>query len=199
DDPLASGSTLNRFLYAYTRRQAELPRAERPAFFEQRTARLERIQLFNDYLVELFVRTRTQPPRHVVIDLDATDDPTHGQQLLTGFHGYYDQYQYYPLLVFDGDSGFPLGAWLRPGTVHASTGAVDALDEVVQTLRRAWPDVLILVRGDNGLAVPEMYEYCELQGLLYAFGYATNEVLKRRTAELLAQVEREQQERGESV
>jgi len=92
-----------------------------------------------------------------------------------------------------------LGAWLRPGTVHASTGAVDALDEVVQALRRQWPEVLILVRGDNGLATPEMYEYCEAQGLLYAFGYATNEVLKRRTAELLAEVEQEQQASGGSV
>jgi DDE family transposase len=199
EEALSSGSTLNRFLYAYTRRQAELPREQRPAFFEQRAARLARIQLFNDYLVELFVRTRTKPPAHVIIDLDATDDPTHGQQLLTGFHGYFDQYQYFPLLVFEGESGFPLGYWLRPGTVHGSTGAVDALDEVVQSLRRQWPDVLILVRGDNGLANPEMYEYCEAQGLLYAFGYATNPVLKRRTAELLAEVERQQVESGGSV
>jgi hypothetical protein len=199
EELLSSGSTLNRFLYAYTRRQAELPREQRPAFLEQRAARLARIQLFNDYLVELFIRTRSKPPAHVIIDLDATDDPTHGQQLLTGFHGYFDQYQYFPLLVFEGESGFPLGYWLRPGTVHGSTGAVDALDEVVQALRRQWPDVLILVRGDNGLANPEMYEYCEAQGLLYAFGYATNPVLKRRTAELLAEVERQQAESGAHV
>ena len=137
---LASGSTLARFHYAYTRREHEKPVEERPAFFEQRQARLDRVQLLNDYLVELFVRTRRETPSYVIIDLDPTDDPTHGQQLLTGFHGYYGQYQYFPLLLFDGESGFPLGAWLRPGTVHASCGAVQALEEVVKALRKAWPD-----------------------------------------------------------
>jgi hypothetical protein len=188
DSHLASGSTLARFHYAYTRRQHELPAAERPAFFEQRQARLDRVQLLNDYLVELFVRTRPKPPSYVIVDLDPTDDPTHGQQLLTGFHGYYGQYQYFPLLLFDGESGFPLGAWLRPGTVHASCGAVQALDEVVRALRKVWPDVTIVVRGDCGLAVPEMYQYCEENGLFYALGYASNEVLKRRTARHLETV-----------
>jgi hypothetical protein len=196
---LASGSTVARFHYAYTRRQEELPPAERPAFFEQRKARLERVQLLNDYLVELFVRTRRKAPRYVIVDLDATDDPTHGQQLLSGFHGYYDQYQYLPLLLFDGESGFPLGAWLRPGTVHASCGAIEALDEVVQSLRRAWPEVMILVRGDCGFALPEMYGYCEENGLFYAFGYASNEVLKRRTARHLETVRLAAKIWGDSV
>lgn len=202
DEPerhLASGSTLARFHYAYTRRQHELPVEERPAFLEQRQARLHRVQLLNDYLVELFVRTRPKPPSYVIVDLDPTDDPTHGQQLLTGFHGYYEQYQYFPLLLFDGESGFPLGAWLRPGTVHASCGAVQALEEVVQALRKAWPKVLILVRGDCGLAVPEMYQYCEENGLLYALGFASNEVLKRRTARHLETVRLAAKVWGESL
>jgi hypothetical protein len=185
DRHLASGSTLARFHYAFTRRQHELPRENRPAFFEQHRARLQRVRLLNDYLVELFVRTRRKPPPYIIIDLDPTDDPTHGQQVLSGFHGYYDQYQYFPLLLFEGESGFPLGAWLRPGTVHASCGAVWALDEVVQSLRKVWPDVTIVVRGDCGLAMPEMYQYCEENGLLYALGYANNSVLKRRTAQRL--------------
>jgi hypothetical protein len=139
------------------------------------------VRVLNRYLPELFIKTRRQRPPYVIIDLDATDDPTHGQQLLSGFHGYYDQYQYFPLLLFDGQTGFPLGAWLRPGTVHSSTGAIEALADIVRQLRQRWPDVLILVRGDSGFAIPEMYEYCENQGLLYAFGYGTNAVLKRRT------------------
>jgi hypothetical protein len=185
---LASGSTLSRFAYSYTRRQAELPPDEREVLFEQRGSQLERIALVNRYLVDLFVRTRRERPAYVILDLDATDDPTHGQQLLTGFHGYYDQYQYLPLLVFDGVSGFPLAAWLRPGTVHASCGAVQTLQEIVQQLRAVWPDLLILVRGDSGFAIPAMYEFCEREGLLYIFGFGTNAVLKRRTDETLAQV-----------
>jgi hypothetical protein len=181
DKALASGSTVNRFHYAYTRRQAELPPEERPVLLEQQAARNERLRLFNDYLVEVFIRTRPAPPALVILDLDATDDPTHGQQVLSFFHGYYDQHQYFPLLAFDGQTGFPLAAWLRPGTVHASCGAAQVLREVVPKLRQAWPGVTILVRGDTGLATPEVYDCCEREGLLYAFGYASNDVLKERT------------------
>jgi Transposase DDE domain group 1 len=186
---LASPSTLNRFQYAYTRRQAQLPAEERPVLLEQPTARNQRLRIFNDYLVELFVRTRRQPPRYVIVDLDATDDPTHGQQILSLFHGYYDQYQYFPLLAFDGETGLPLAAWLRPGVLHASCGATEILADIVTSLRQAWPGLTIVVRGDNGLAVPEMYDYCEREGLLYTFGYATNAVLKRATDTTLAALE----------
>jgi hypothetical protein len=189
DHPLASGSTLARFMQAFTRRQAELPLAERPVLREIDTAQTQRLKILNDYLVELFIRTRRQPPTSVVIDLDPSDDPTHGQQVLTGFHGYFDQHQYFPLFAFDGDSGFPLAAWLRPGTVHASCGAVETLQVIVQQLRTAWPEVVIVVRGDTGLAVPALYEYCEAEGLLYCFGYASNEVLKARTATALADLQ----------
>jgi hypothetical protein len=189
EQTLASGSTLARFQYAYTRRERHLPIQQRPVLLEQQDARTGRVRQINDYLPELFIRTRTAAPAYVILDLDPTDDPTHGQQVLSFYHGYYQQHQYFPLLLFDGASGFPLGAWLRPGKVHASCGAVEALDVIVRKLRRAWPDVTILVRGDSGLAVPEMYEYCEENGLLYAFGYATNEVLKRRTDRLLKAVE----------
>jgi Transposase DDE domain group 1 len=189
DQPLASGSTLARFHQAYTRRQAERPVEEREVLGEIDAALSQRLKILNDYLPELFIRTRRQVPLSVVIDLDASDDPTHGQQVLTGFHGYFDQHQYFPLFAFDGDTGFPLAAWLRPGTVHASCGAVGTLRTIVEKLRAAWPNVLILIRGDNGLAVPAMYEYCEREGLLYAFGYATNDVLVERSDPWLADLE----------
>ncbi len=186
---LASGSTLNRFHHAYTRRQAEVPLAERPVLGEIDAALTQRLRALNDYLPELFIRTRRTPPKFIILDVDPTDDPTHGQQVLSFFHGYFDQHQYFPLLVFDGESGFPLAAWLRPGTVHASCGAVATLGSIVRALRVAWPDVLILVRGDTGLAVPEIYEFCEVEGLLYAFGYSSNDVLKERTAAALTDLE----------
>jgi hypothetical protein len=187
--PLASGSTLARFQQAFTRREAHLPVAERAVDGEVDTALTQRVQILNDYLPELFTRTRRQVPAAVVIDLDPSDDPTHGQQILTGFHGYYEQHQYFPLFAFDGDTGFPLAAWLRPGTVHASAGAVEALQRIVTHLRQCWPHVTIVVRGDSGLAVPAMYEYCEREGLLYAFGYGSNAVLKARTDAALADLE----------
>ena len=180
---LASGSTINRFLHAFTRREAEKPLADRDVLFEVRAAQLARIRGLNEFLLDAFVRTRPSQAAHVIIDLDPTDDAAHGHQQLTFWHGYYDQNQYFPLLVFEGESGMPLGAWLRAGKVSAGCGAVDVLREIVQRLRQHWPDVTVFVRGDCGLASPEMYDYCETNGLLYAFGYATNEVLKRRVAE----------------
>jgi len=186
---LASGSTVNRFHHAYTRRQAEVPLAERPVLKEMDTAQTQRLKILNDYLVELFIRTRRTPPPFVILDVDPTDDPTHGQQVLTFFHGYFDQYQYFPLFIFDGESGFPLAAWLRPGTVHASCGVVTTLRSLVAALRAAWPDVLILLRGDTGLAVPDIYEFCETEGLLYAIGYGSNNVLKERTATAVSDLE----------
>jgi len=185
DRPLASGSTLARFQYAFTRRQRQLPEEDRPAFGDMYRARTDRIRILNEFLVNTFIRTRPKPPACIILDIDPTDEPAHGQQALSGYHGYYQQHQYFPLLVFEGNSGFPLAAWLRPGTAAAACGAVDALAAIVQALLRAWPDVLILVRGDCGLAGPAVYEFCEQQGLLYALGYATNAVVQRQTERAL--------------
>jgi DDE family transposase len=188
-NPLASPSTLSRFQYAFTRRQAELPVEERPVLREVRAAQTGRIKILNDFLVDLFIRTRRTVPAEIILDVDASDDPVHGRQALSGYHGYYRQHQYLPLFVYDGATGFPLAAWLRPGVVHASLGAADILNAIVTKLRAAWPAVRIRVRSDNGLAVPGLYDYCETHRLPYAFGYASNAVLLRATEQALADLE----------
>jgi hypothetical protein len=189
EQPLASGSTLARFAYAFTRRQAELPPEERPVLLEVQAAKTGRLKVLNRYLVDLFVRTRPRPPAEVILDVDATDDPTHGAQTLSGYHGYFRQHQYLPLHVYDGHSGMPLAVWLRPGTAHASLGAVEILGAIVAQLRAAWPGVRILVRADNGLGVPAVYDFCEAERLDFVIGYASNPVLERATAQALADVE----------
>lgn len=181
NNPLASGSTLSRFKYAYTRRQAKLPVEERTIESECQAAKCQRIRELNKFLVELFIKTRRTPLKRVFIDLDATDDQTHGAQQLALFHGYYEQHQYLPLLAFDGESGFPLAAWLRPGTAHASWGAIDVLKEIVPALRAAFPGIEIVFRADTGFATPENYEYIEAEKLKYVIGYATNAKLVRET------------------
>jgi Transposase DDE domain group 1 len=186
-EPLASGSTPARFAYAYTRRgQRE---GEPEVLLVRRSAQAERLKVVNQFLVELFVRTRREPPREVVLDVDATDDPVHGGQALSGYHGYYRRHQYLPLLVFGGATGPPLACWLRPGTAHASLGATDVIRAVVQALRAAWPGVVIKLRADSGLAVPAVSDYCEADGLLYAIGYGSNAVLERAVACATADVE----------
>lgn len=182
DARLCSPSTLNRFAHAYTRREAEMSPEVRPVLLEQREAQVGRIHCLSQALPNLFVRTRRQPPSVITLDLDTTDDPAHGEQQLTAYHEHYKQHQYLEFHIMDGATGFPLAAELRPGNAHASWGAVDTLSRVVTQLRQYWPNVTIQVRADNGLATPEMYEYCEKEGLLYAFGYAKNAVLDRWTA-----------------
>jgi hypothetical protein len=93
DQPLASGSTRARFQQAFTRRQADWPPAQRTVLGEIDAALSQRLRSGNDYLVERFGRTRRRRPASVILDLDAWDDPTHGHQVLTAFHGYFDQYQ----------------------------------------------------------------------------------------------------------
>lgn len=124
-------------------------------------------------------------PASITLDLDATDDPTHGDQQLTLFHGYYGQYQYFPLIISEPTSKHVFVAWLRPGTVHASLGADDDLMRVVNALRKERPDIAIHVRGDAGFGLPRMYEVCEENGLTYTFGFSTNIRLRKLTEGLM--------------
>lgn len=142
-----------------------------------------------DRLLDLYLLTHPGPRRHVIIDLDSTDDPTHGQQEFSFYHGFYEQHMFHPLLVFDGTTGFPLAAVLRPGNKHAAHGVVAILQRIVRCLRRAYPEALIVIRADAGFAVPALYDYCERQGLGFVIGLITNDRLRQRCADLAAEVE----------
>jgi Transposase DDE domain group 1 len=126
-------------------------------------------------------------PASITLDLDATDDPTHGHQQLTLFHGYFGQYQYFPLIISEPTTKHVFLAWLRPGTVHASVGADEDLMRIVNALRQERPDIQIHVRGDGGFGLPLMYETCEKNSLTYTFGFSTNARLKRMTEGLMQQ------------
>ncbi len=124
-------------------------------------------------------------PASLVLDLDATDDPTHGHQQLSLFHGYYDQHQYFPLVISEPTTRHVFLVWLRPGATHAALGADDDLMRVVNALRRERPDIKVHVRGDAGFGVPWMYQVCENNGLSYTFGFSTNPRLKTLAQPLL--------------
>jgi hypothetical protein len=141
-------------------------------------------------------RERAGVPRHVVIDVDSTDDPTHGKQEGTAYHGFYGQYMYHPLLVFDGETDQLITAVLRPGTVHASTGVVAVLRRVVAAMRARWPGVTIEVRLDSGGAVPAVYDFCEGNGIAYTIGLISNPRLAELAAPLVAQAQRQREETG---
>ncbi|MGP0090830.1 MAG: IS1380 family transposase [Xanthobacteraceae bacterium] len=157
------------------------------------------LQKLIDFLIDTGIERLKQKhggtlPASLTLDLDATDDPTHGHQQLTLFHGYFGQYQYFPLIISEPTTKHVFVAWLRPGTVHASLGAEDDLMRVVNALRAARPDIAIHVRGDAGFGLPKMYEVCEENGLTYTFGFSTNARLKKLTEGLMEQaVERYEQ------
>lgn len=127
-------------------------------------------------LGQIYVHQREQNgiPERIVLDLDGTDDPTHGQQEGAAYHGYYGQYQYHPLLVFDGETGQLITAVLRPGTAHASAGVVAILKRIVRTLRQRWPAVAIELRADSGFAIPDLYAWCEAEAITYTIGLGSN-------------------------
>ena len=105
---------------------------------------------------EQYVRSFTEAPAVIVLDIDSTDDPTHGQQQLSFFHKYYDQHMYHPLLIFDGERGQLVSAVLRPGNAHAARGAMGVLRRIIHRLKQRFPHVQIVVRGDSAFAVPRV-------------------------------------------
>ena len=148
-------------------------------------------------LVELFLEAHPKPPQEVIPDVDATDDPLHGQQEGRFFHGYYQRYCYLPLYIFCG--GQLLCARLRSSDRGAADGVVPELKRVVRRLREAWPQVRITVRGDSGFCNDELMVWCEEEGVDDVLGLAKNARLKRRIATQMEAVRQLQQESGTAV
>jgi hypothetical protein len=125
--------------------------------------------------VDLFLEAYRTPPKEIILDLDATDDPLHGHQEGRFFHGYYDCYCYLPLYVFCGRH--LLAAKLRRSNIDASAGAKEEVARIVGQIRARWPRVKILLRADSGFAREELMVWCEANGVDYVFGLARNERL----------------------
>jgi hypothetical protein len=146
-------------------------------------------------LLELYLTQREKDgaPERVLLDFDSTDDPTHGEQEGSYYHGYYKQHIYHPLLVFDGETGHLVTALLRAGNTHASNSSVAILKRMVGALRNRWPEVPIEIRADGGFAVPALYDYCEREGISYTIALITNERLKELAGDLLEEAKEEHQ------
>lgn len=163
-EPLASQPTLSRFENAIS---------------------IGSLWRLRDLFIDQFIASFATPPKHLTFDIDAVDDPAHGEQQLVLFHGHFDQYQYFPSFITCADNDQTVVLSLRPGAVHAALGADDDLEYLVRRLRQAWPGVHIDVRGDAGYGMPWMYEVCERLSIDYTFGIASNNILKKRSEKLL--------------
>jgi hypothetical protein len=165
DDPdLASQPTLSRFENAVS------------------IADLWRLR---DVFVDLFLQSFDKPPGHLTFDIDAFDDPAHGQQQLIMFHGYYEQFQYLPIAVTCAENDMALLIGLRHGTCDAFLGVDNDLRYLMGRLRAVWPDVHVHVRADSGLGVPLMYDVCRELRLSYTFGIGVNARLRAMSDDLM--------------
>jgi hypothetical protein len=168
--PLAGKSTFNRL-------ELTPGDADEHARYKKIVANPEAIE---DFFIDEFVRSLAADTTHVTLDLDATDDPLHGQQEGRFFHGYYDAYCYLPLYIFAGH--WPVLAWQRTSDRDASEGAVAKVAKIVAALRRRFPQMQIRVRADSGFCRDELMVWCELHQVTYLLGLAANPVLTRKLA-----------------
>jgi hypothetical protein len=145
-------------------------------------------------LVELFLEGHDQPAEQVVLDLDATDDPIHGNQEGRFFHGYYREYCYLPLYIICGE--FVLCARLRSSNIDASAGALEEVERIVAQIRAKWPQVKIVLRGDGGFSRDAIMSWCEDNRVDYVFGLAKNKrllkIIGRQSHEAKVQFEANQ-------
>ena len=170
--PLAGKSTLNRLEWGAVKQDR----------YRKISVDSEAVDRF---LVDLFLSAHESIPSQIVLDLDATDDPLHGEQEGRFFHGYYGGYCYLPLYIFCGSH--LLCARLRSSDCDASAGAVTEVERIVGQIRSRWPQVQIILRADSGFAREELMAWCEQHVVDFVFGLARNSRLQRALGGELAQ------------
>lgn len=164
EKPLAGKSTLNRLELGDGRED----RYKKITFWKQG---------IDELLVEVFIESQERTPEQIVLDVDTTDLPLHGQQEGRFFHGYYDSYCYLPLFIFCGEH--VLCARLRQSHHDAYGGSLVEIQRIVKQIRAAWPEVKIILRGDCGFCRNELMSWCEGNGVEYVLGLARNPRLRR--------------------
>lgn len=173
---LASAATISRFEHA---------------------VRIREIYCLSEALVEQFVVSYATPPKTMILDLDHSEDPAHGQQPLAFYNHHYRRTCYLPLMIFEAISGALVAAILRPG--KRPTGAENAMimKRVLKRLRQRFPDTHILVRGDGHFSNPEMMQMiAAMPKVDFIFGLPSNarlqrlaEATKQRACTLWAEVQ----------
>ena len=185
-DPLASQPTLSRFENSVGK-----------------TDLYRMADTLADVVIERHRRRLGKRCKRITLDFDPTDDPTHGQQEFTFFHGYYDTYCYLPLIgtmAFNGEAEqYLCCALLRPGNSKASLGLVAVLRRLIQKLETAFPKARIRVRLDGGFGNPEVLDFLDAAGVEYVVGLQATKPLKKRARRALGTARRLSRESGETA
>lgn len=153
-----------------------------PATHSRFENRIDQQTIFklHEVLVDTFLDSYDVPPQEIILDYDATDDPTHGNQEKRYFNGFYDGYCYLPLYVFCGDQ--ILVSYLRPSSVGAAHHARPITKLLVQKIRSRWPNTKIILRGDSGFSIERLMRWCDKNDVGYVFGLQKNDALIREIA-----------------
>lgn len=153
-----------------------LPESDQPLASQPTISRFENAVSWRDLykiaqvFLDIFVESYEKPPHGIILDLDDTEDPTHGSQQLTLFNGYFGGYCYQPIHIYEGHSGRLITTILRPGKRPSGKEIVSILKRVVAKIRTAWPKVGIIVRGDSHYNAPEVHDFCQEQDLQFVLG-----------------------------
>lgn len=182
---LAGKSTLNRLEQA--------PETGDPRYHKIRVDPSAMKRVF----VGFYLAAHERPPERIILDLDATDDPLHGDQEGRFYHGYYRCYCYLPLYIFAGRH--LLAAKLRPADIDGSAGAREEVARIVAQIREVWPDVKIWLRADSGFAREELMSWCEANEVDYVFGLARNKRLEKSIADELERARARSERSGRPV
>ncbi|NJO91478.1 MAG: IS1380 family transposase [Chloroflexia bacterium] len=141
------------------------------------------IWLLCHWFVDRYVSSLPEGCKEVVLDVDSTDDPTHGNQQLSLFNGYYYQWMYHELIINDGQTGQLVLPVLRPGSCHTAKWFVAIFKRIIKKLRARFPELVIKVRADCGFSGAEFYKLSNEEGIQFCIGISANEVLKQFTAQ----------------
>ncbi len=167
--------------------------------FENRVSRtaLYRLALI---FADVFAASYNSPPPVIIIDFDDTESKVHGDQLLSLFNGYYGDYCYMPLHVYEGLSGKLITAILKPGKRSDGKQMFSIVKRVVRYLHERWPHTLIIFRGDSHFAYPEVMDYIENADMtMYVVGLSTNSVLKKEAGPHIDRAKTEYEKSKEKV
>lgn len=174
----------------------EQPLASPPTLcrLENRVTR-ESLVRMAEVFVEQFIASHKTPPKELILDFDATDDPVHGNQVSRFFHGYYDHYCFLPLYVFCGEQ--LLVSYLRPSKIDAAKHSRAILKLLVTRFRQVWPEVKIIFRGDSGFCRWRLMRWCDRRQVGYILGLAKNSVLLKQAQEWIEQAQKQYQQTGQ--
>jgi len=148
--------------------------------------------------VDIFLDSYKQEPKEIILDMDVTNDPVHGNQSGAFFNAYYDEVCYAPLYIFCGHH--LLVSKLRSSNVDPADGALEELQRVIKLIKEKWKETQIIVRGDSAYAREEIMNFCEQEeNVNYILAMATNTRLKSRAFDTIEKAKRDYEQRLEPV